>query len=129
MRWTESGVAHAIVSARIVRQTPSVMPNCDGCWVMVWPWFLKLDVRRVEVGQASRGRQLTLALQHGRETGMAVGVLMERYKTDRETAFRALRDYARSHQRKLNDVAVELLAATEMLSVVMGRGAEVQVKQ
>jgi len=54
----------AVVSARIVRQTPSVMPDCDGCWMMVWPWFLELDVRRVEEGQASRGLQLTLALQH-----------------------------------------------------------------
>jgi response regulator NasT len=71
---------------------------------------------------------LTLALQHGRETGMAVGVLMERYKTDRETAFRALRDYARSHQRKLNDVAKELLDAVEMMSVVMGRGGEANSK-
>lgn len=76
----------------------------------------------------SNESRLTLALQHGRETGMAVGVLMERYKTDRESAFRALRDYARSHQRKLNDVAVELLAAVEMVSVVMGRGAEPPTK-
>lgn len=68
--------------------------------------------------------RLTLALQHGRETGMAVGMLMERHKTDRETAFRALRDYARSRQRKLNDVAVELLAAAESINVIMGRGSE-----
>lgn len=65
--------------------------------------------------------RLTQALQNGRETGMAVGVLMERYKTDRETAFRALRDQARSQQRKLNDVAAELLTAAEALNALAPR--------
>lgn len=60
--------------------------------------------------------RLTVALNAGRETGMAVGVLMERYRTDRETAFRALRDHARSRQRKLNDVAVEILESSESLN-------------
>lgn len=60
--------------------------------------------------------RLALALQAGRETGMAVGVLMERYRTDRETAFRALREHARSHQRKLNDVAVEVLQGCEAIN-------------
>lgn len=61
--------------------------------------------------------KLTHALQQGRETGMAVGVLMERYKTDRDTAFGVLRDHARSQRRKLNDVAQELLAAAEALNL------------
>ena len=71
----------------------------------------------------SEGR-LSQALLHGRETGMAVGVLMERYKTDRETAFHALRDHARSQQRKVNDVAVELLAACESLNAFAARCAD-----
>jgi response regulator NasT len=60
--------------------------------------------------------KLTLALQSGREIGMAVGLLMERYKTDRETAFEVLRDFARSQRRKLNDIAQELLLAEETLN-------------
>ncbi|WP_426197379.1 ANTAR domain-containing response regulator [Massilia sp. DWR3-1-1] len=60
--------------------------------------------------------RLGQALQTGRETGMAVGVLMERFRLDRETAFRMLRDQARSSQRKLNDVARELLDAGELLN-------------
>lgn len=68
--------------------------------------------------------RLTQALQSGRETGMAVGVMMERYKIDRESAFRMLRDHARSHQRKLNDVAGEVLAAAEALNSIGKRGAE-----
>jgi response regulator NasT len=73
----------------------------------------------------SNEERLTLALQQGREVGIAIGVLMERYKTDRETAYRVLRDYARSHQRKLNDVAADMLAAAESLNtfMVMGRFA------
>ena len=67
----------------------------------------------------SEGR-LSQALLNGRETGMAVGVLMERYKTDRETAFRALRDHARSQQRKVNDVAAELLSASESINAFAG---------
>ena len=66
-------------------------------------------------------RRLSQALLHGRETGMAVGVLMERYKTDREMAFRALRDHARSQQRKVNDVAAELLSASESLNAFAAR--------
>lgn len=60
--------------------------------------------------------RLTVALTAGRETGMAVGVLMERYRLDRDAAFRTLRDYARARQRKLNDVAVEVLGAAESLN-------------
>jgi response regulator NasT len=68
--------------------------------------------------------RLGQALQNGRETGMAVGVLMERYRLDRETAFRVLRDQARSSQRKLNDVARELLDAAELLNTFNRRLAE-----
>ena len=68
--------------------------------------------------------KLTHALQSGRETGMAVGLLMERYKTDRETSFEILRNYARSHRRKLNDVAKELLSAAETLNAFSSQFTE-----
>jgi response regulator NasT len=68
--------------------------------------------------------KLTMALQAGRETGMAVGVLMARYHADRDTAFKLLRDQARSHQRKLNDVATELLHAEELLNSFTARFIE-----
>ena len=68
--------------------------------------------------------RLTQAMRNGRETGMAVGVLMERCKTDRDSAFRALRDRARSQQRKVNDVAAEVLAAAELLNSMAARVAE-----
>jgi AmiR/NasT family two-component response regulator len=68
--------------------------------------------------------KLTAALQAGRETGIAIGLLMERYKTDRDSAFEVLRDYARSNRLKLNDVAKELLAAEEALNRLAGRFLE-----
>lgn len=61
-------------------------------------------------------RRLTTALLSGRETGMAVGLLMERYKTGRDSAFHTLRDYARSHRRKLAEVATQILTAAEQLN-------------
>ena len=58
--------------------------------------------------------KLNSALAAGRENSIAVGLLMARYHTDRDTAFAVLRDYARSHRRKLNEVANELLEAEEL---------------
>ena len=75
-------------------------------------------------GLRDNEERLGQALQNGRETGMAVGVLMERYRCDRETAFRALRDQARSSQRKLNDVARELLDSAELLNTFNRRLSE-----
>jgi DNA-binding response OmpR family regulator len=66
-------------------------------------------LRRTEVN-------LTAALAAGRETSMAVGLLMARYQTDRNTAFEVLREYARSRRRKINEVATGLLEAEEILN-------------
>lgn len=63
-----------------------------------------------------RGREssLTSALAAGRETSMAVGLLMARFQTDRDSAFEALRSYSRSNRRKVNDVANTLLEAEDL---------------
>ena len=65
--------------------------------------------------------RLTAALLAGRETSMAVGLLMERYRTDRDTAFQVLRDYARSQRSKLTDVALEVLQSAETLNAFSDR--------
>jgi CheY-like chemotaxis protein len=59
---------------------------------------------------------LTTALNAGRETSMAVGMLMAKFHTDRDTAFEVLRAYSRSSRSKINEVANSLLAAEEMFS-------------
>ncbi|MFC7515621.1 ANTAR domain-containing response regulator [Herbaspirillum sp. GCM10030257] len=70
------------------------------------------DIKRLRRTEAN----LTTALAAGRETSMAVGLLMTRFQTDRETAFEVLRDFARSRRRKINEVADELLKAEETLN-------------
>ena len=60
---------------------------------------------------------LSSALETNRETSMAVGLIMERYRADRDTAFKILRNYARSERLKLNQLAANLLSAAETLSI------------
>ncbi len=67
------------------------------------------QLRRTEVN-------LNAALAAGRETSLAVGLLMGKFQTDRNTAFEVLRDHARSNRRKINEVADQLLAAEETLN-------------
>lgn len=63
-----------------------------------------------------RESRLTSALAAGRETSMAVGVLMAHYRTDRQKAFDMLRAFARSNRKTINDVACEVLNAEETLN-------------
>ena len=70
------------------------------------------DIRQLRRTEAN----LNAALAAGRETSLAVGLLMGKFQTDRNTAFEVLRDHARSSRRKINEVADQLLAAEEMLN-------------
>jgi response regulator NasT len=73
--------------------------------------------RADEIRQLRRTElNLNAALVAGRETSLAVGLLMGRFQTDRNTAFEVLRDHARSSRRKVNEVADQLLAAEEVLN-------------
>jgi DNA-binding response OmpR family regulator len=84
---------------------------------------IKASLARADQIRALRHSQsrLTQAARTGRNAGMAAGLLMERYKLDRELAFRLLRDHARSQQRKIGDVADELLSAAEALNALSER--------
>jgi response regulator NasT len=68
--------------------------------------------------------QLTSALQQSRVISMAVGVLMERLKLDRDSAFKALRDDARARRRRMNEIAEELLQAVEQLNSLARPGGQ-----
>ena len=72
------------------------------------------DIRRLRLSEAS----LSSALAAGRETSIAVGVLMARFHIDRQLAFDVLRDHARSQRRKLGEVAEQILAAEETLNAL-----------
>ena len=64
-----------------------------------------------------REAHLHHALAAGRESSVAVGVIMERYRLDRQTAFEALRFLARSQRRKLEEVAADFVKSAEALNL------------
>jgi len=85
------------------------------------PAFESALARADEIRQLRRTEaNLNAALAAGRETSLAVGLLMARYQTDRNTAFEVLRDHARSTRRKVNEVAEQLVAAEELLNGLHG---------
>jgi response regulator NasT len=63
-----------------------------------------IDPVRLAPTVRAEEQRVTKALRKGRETGMAVGILMEGFRLDRRAA---LRNHARSLQCKRNEVAVE----------------------
>lgn len=77
--------------------------------------------RADEIRQLRRTElNLNAALAAGRETSLAVGLLMGKFQTDRNTAFEVLRDHARSSRRKINEIANQLLLAEETLNGLHG---------
>ncbi|MFC5232615.1 GAF and ANTAR domain-containing protein [Pseudonocardia zijingensis] len=60
---------------------------------------------RVAREATTRVEQLQQALNSRVTIEQAKGIIAERYEIDVDTAFSALRDYARSHGRRLHDVA------------------------
>lgn len=72
------------------------------------------DIRKLRRTEAD----LTAALAAGRETSIAIGLLMERHRMSREQGFNTLRETARIQRRKINDVAADLIRAEEALNLV-----------
>ena len=62
-----------------------------------------------------KNERLDVALDASYVVNVAVGVLMERHRIDREQAFQRLRGRARSERRKVQAVAEELLSALELI--------------
>jgi response regulator NasT len=85
------------------------------------PAFESGLARADEIRQLRRTEaNLNAALAAGRETSLAVGLLMARYQTDRDVAFEVLRDHARAQRRKINEVAEQIVAAEELLNSLHG---------
>ena len=66
-------------------------------------------------------RSSSTALANSRETSIAVGILMERERLDRHSAFDVLPDYFRAQRRKIKDVAEELIRAIEFANQLQPR--------
>lgn len=67
-------------------------------------------------GLHDKESQLSTAVEGGRETSTAVGILMERRGLDRKEAFEALREHARAQRRRVSDAAAELVEAMETVN-------------
>jgi response regulator NasT len=63
--------------------------------------------------------QLASALHATRSTSMVVGLLMERLRLSEKQAYDRLRQYCRSQNRKVADVATDILAAADGLNSVI----------
>ncbi|MES2296956.1 MAG: response regulator [Pseudomonadota bacterium] len=88
--------------------TPHIIPSIEAALA-----------RAAEIKALRRSEaDLTAALAAGRETNIATGVVMERHRLSREKAFDTLREYARTHRRKLSEVAADLIQAEETLNAV-----------
>jgi len=76
---------------------------------------VRIAIQRSRDHQALRLRaeQLNTALQGGRNVSLAAGLLMATFHIGREEAFERLRRHARSNRVRLEEVASELLRATD----------------
>jgi two-component system, response regulator PdtaR len=63
------------------------------------------------------GRQLQNALNSEREISIAIGITMVQYRLGRKAAFELLRKTARSQRRKLAELALEVINASETLNL------------
>jgi len=68
--------------------------------------------------QRRYGARLAQALVTSRETGAALGVIMERKRLNLEQSYDLLRRLARSRRRKVTEIAHELLYAAETLNAL-----------
>jgi response regulator NasT len=70
------------------------------------------DIRKLR----DSAHHLNTALQSGRDTSTAVGILMERYRLSNDEAFEMLRSKARSLRRKVSELAAEVIQAAEQVN-------------
>lgn len=97
--------------------------------LIIMPADLRLIASTVDAAVASAvelhrlretGRQLHEALENSRATSIASGVLMERFRLDRNRAIGLLRENARSQRRKLADIAEDVLGSVERINGALG---------
>lgn len=68
-------------------------------------------------GLQATERQLQRALDSEREISIAIGITMLQYRLDRKAAFELLRKTARNKGRKLSELAVDVISASEILNL------------
>ena len=82
---------------------------------------IRTALRRFKDLNALQGEslQLNAALKSSRAISIVVGLLMERMQLCEKEAYDRLRQYCRSNNRKVTDVAAEILSTTDRLNSVL----------
>ncbi len=81
------------------------------------PAIVTALARARDLQTAERSQQhLTQAMQSKREVDVAIGILIERFSINRDIAFEVLRRLARSSNRKLIEIASDLVERSETLT-------------
>ncbi|GAA1696572.1 GAF and ANTAR domain-containing protein [Kribbella yunnanensis] len=117
--WSDALIAEGIHSAihlplpiggraRAVMSLYSDVPNGFGADELAVAQILA-DHATVAIAGARREVDLSLAADARNLVGQAMGILMERYDLDHEQAFAVLKRYSQDNNRKLHDVARELI--------------------
>ena len=80
--------------------------------------MIRTTLKRFAEYVALRGesQQLNSALQGTRATSIVVGLLMARMQVSEKQAYNYLRQYCRANNRKVSDVAEDILSATDKLN-------------
>jgi response regulator NasT len=121
----EHGVPFMFLSAYDDAETIERATRVGALGYLVKPLYAPQLVPSIEAALAraaqiralkNTGDQLSHALESGRETSMAVGILMERLGLDRNQAFEALRAHARSQRRRVHEVSNDIVSALETLN-------------
>jgi len=73
------------------------------------------DIQKLKNAEA----HLNKALASGRETSVAVGLIMERFRLGEEEAFEILRTSARNQRCSINDVANEIVTSIISINTLM----------
>jgi len=77
--------------------------------------------RAAEIRQLKQTEsQLNTALQQGRETSIAIGILMARYNISSEQAFEMLRSESRNQRKKVAHIASELVKSVDNVNRFTG---------
>jgi two-component system, response regulator PdtaR len=108
--WDEATVRQAATTGTMVHMLrPSDPRDCIP--------VINVAIARADEFRLLRERvaQLSTALEQTRATSMAVGVLVERLRLNRESAFAALRDRARKQRRRVTEVAEAILESVECI--------------
>jgi len=123
----EQGIPAMFLSAYGERQLVEQAATSGGLGYVVKPVDVDQLIPAIEAALA-RARdlnalaearsQLELALARGRQTSIAIGILMERRGLSEQAAFEALRAGARKNRRKLEEVCRELVETEERLNSV-----------